>query len=110
MSAVAWALFGSMCIFELIADVLGKQYALSGTPLLGWSALGGYMAANSSWVVALRKGFLLSLGGVYFGVITGTFCVVIGCVFYKEPVSRLQMLGMTLGIVSSGLLAMGGKT
>jgi len=109
MPKVAWLLFGAMCVFELIADVFGKIYALQGKVLYGWLALAGYMAANTSWVGSLRKGFLLSIGGVYFGIITGTACVVIG-LLYKEPVTRVQMLGLFLGIVSSGMLALGGKS
>lgn len=109
MGRLAWMLFAAMCVFELIADVIGKKYAITGRSSFGWLAFVGYMAANTSWLYSMKQGFLLSLGGVYFGIITGFMCVVVGCLFYKEPVTKLQALGMILGIVSSGLMTMEGE-
>lgn len=90
--------------FELIADVLAKQWSLNRKLLLAIGALFSYMVANTFWLFALKNGSGLARGAVIFSVASGIIAVGLGILFYKEQVSKIQFFGILLGLVSIALL------
>ncbi len=56
----------ALVAFEVIADVLAKQFALNGKLVFGALSLGCYVLANSAWLISLRSGGTLSRGSVIF--------------------------------------------
>jgi multidrug transporter EmrE-like cation transporter len=86
--------------FELAADVLAKQFALSGKLVFGILSISGYVFANIAWLISLRSGGTLSKGSVIFSALSGVIAVVIGLFIYHEKASPYQLIGMALGIAA----------
>ena len=97
-----------LILFEGIADVLAKEWALHGTALRWTGAIAGYVLANTFWLFALRNGSGLTRGAIIFSVASAILAVVIGLVLYREEISKTEALGVILGIVALGLIAWNG--
>lgn len=91
--------------FELVADILAKQFAVSGKYVFAVLAIVGFIAANTAWLVSLRTGAELSRGAVLFSVLSGIGAVVIGLFVYHEKVSPYQIIGLALGIAAIAFLS-----
>jgi multidrug transporter EmrE-like cation transporter len=103
-----WAFFIlALVAFELIADVLAKQFALSGKWVFAVTAILGFILANVAWLVSLRLGIELSKGAILFSVLSAIGAVAIGLIIYQEKVSRFQFLGLLLGVIAIALLTVG---
>ncbi len=92
--------------FELGADVLAKQFAVSGKLLVALLAILGFIAANVAWLAALRTGVELGKGAVLFSVLSGAGAVLIGVLGYHEKVTATQAIGLVLGIAAIAFLSM----
>jgi drug/metabolite transporter (DMT)-like permease len=92
------SLFG-LIIFELVADVLAKEYSLHGAWYRWLLAIGAYVVANTFWLYAIKNGSGLARGAIIFSVSTAVIAVIIG-MFYREQLGKMQMAGVLLGIVS----------
>lgn len=92
-------LFG-LVAFELLADLLAKQFAVSGNLAFAVFALLGFMIANGAWLMSLRSGAQLGKGAVLFAVLSGMGAVLIGLLVYQEHVSPSQVIGLVLGIAA----------
>lgn len=101
---MAWLFVSILIIFEILADIFAKEYSIKERALFYTMSIGCYMLANVAWLESMRRGMELSKGGLIFSVGTAITAVVIGKYFYHEEVSRLQMSGMLLGIVSLVLI------
>ncbi|OHA17361.1 MAG: hypothetical protein A2830_01250 [Candidatus Taylorbacteria bacterium RIFCSPHIGHO2_01_FULL_44_110] len=93
-----------LIIFELIADILAKEWSLHKGYTLAGGALISYLIANSFWLFALKNGSGLARGAVIFSLASGIIAVVLGVVLFKEEVTKIQMTGMILGVISIGLI------
>jgi multidrug transporter EmrE-like cation transporter len=91
--------------FELIADILAKQFALSGKLVFALSAILGFTLANVSWLLSLRTGAELSRGAILFSVLSGIGAVLLGLLVYHEKVSPYGIAGLMLGIIAIALLS-----
>ncbi|HEV7129635.1 MAG TPA: EamA family transporter [Ktedonobacterales bacterium] len=94
-----------LVVFELIADVLAKQFALNGKLVFALSAIVGFVAANVAWIISLRTGAELSRGAILFSVLSAVGAAALGLLVYHEPVSRYQLIGLGLGVISIALLS-----
>ena len=66
-----WLLFRLVLVaFELIADILAKQFAISGKLVFALCSMLGFIAANTAWIISLRTGAELSRGAVLFSVLS----------------------------------------
>ena len=92
--------------FELLADILAKQFSLNGRILFAILALIGFLAANTAWLISLRTGAELGKGAVLFSVLSGIGAVMIGVLVYHEKTTPWQLIGLTLGIVAIAFLSM----
>ncbi len=95
-----------LVVFELIADVLAKQFALNGKLVFAVLSVLGYIAANIAWIMSLRNGGELGKGAVLFGALSGIVAVIIGVIVYREKVSPYQFVGLVLGIAAIVFLSM----
>lgn len=95
-----------LVVFEIVADVLAKQFALNGKLVFAVLSILGYVAANIAWIISLRSGGELSKGSVIFAALSGIIAVVIGVLVYKEKASPYQLIGMVLGIAAIVFLSM----
>jgi multidrug transporter EmrE-like cation transporter len=91
--------------FELIADLLAKQFAVSGKLFFATLAMFGFIATNIAWLTSLRTGAQLGRGAVLFSVFTGIGAVLIGLLVYKEKANRYQLIGLLLGIAAIAFLS-----
>ncbi len=89
-----------LIIFELIADVFSKEYALKGNWFLWCGAIAGYIIANIFWLSAIKNGSGLARGAVIFSVGSAIVAVALGLLLYHERMSTPQIAGVGLGIVS----------
>jgi multidrug transporter EmrE-like cation transporter len=96
--------------FELLADVLAKQFAISGDLWLAVGAIACFLLANISWLVSLRSGAELSTGMVIFSVLSSIGAVLIGLVVYHEELGTYGIFGLALGILAIALLSFGGTS
>ncbi len=90
--------------FEFIADIFAKQWSLHRGFWLAAGALASYLIANTFWLFALKNGSGLARGAVLFSVASGVIAIGLGLFLYKEEVSRVQLIGLILGLISIGLL------
>ncbi len=96
-----------LVVFELIADVLAKQFALNGKPFIAVLSILGYVAANIAWIISLRNGGELGKGAILFAALSGIIAVIIGILVYREKASPYQFIGMGLGITAIVFLSIG---
>ena len=89
-----------LIIFEIIADIFAKEYSLHNLFIFWITSILCYILANSFWLESMRKGITLSRGGLIFSVSTAILVIVIGKYMYSEEISRVQMIGLLLGIMS----------
>lgn len=92
--------------FELLADILAKQFSLNGRILFALLALLGFLAANTAWLISLRTGAELGKGAVLFSVLSGIGAVMIGVLVYHEKTTPWQVIGLALGIAAIAFLSM----
>jgi len=93
-----------LIIFEAIADILSKEYALHGT-FLYWSlALLGYVVANVFWLISIRKGSGLARGAILFSVGSAILAVLIGALKFQEKIGKVELIGIFVGILSMVLI------
>jgi multidrug transporter EmrE-like cation transporter len=103
----AWfALFLVFLILEQAANVLGKQFALSGRYRFAVLSLLSFFACELPWIFSLRIGLKLSEGAVLFSVVPAILAMLIGSLVYKEKATRSQFVGLMLGIVAIALLSL----
>lgn len=101
-----WLVFLLILVaFELIADVLAKQFAIGGKLVFAVCAILGFVAANIAWIISLRTGADLSRGAVLFSVLSAVGAVAIGLLVYHERASRNHLIGLGAGIVAIVLLS-----
>jgi len=93
-----------LIFFEFIADILAKQWSIHRGFMLATGALLSYLVANSFWLFALKNGSGLARGAVIFSVASGIIAVGLGLLVYKEEVTRTQVIGLVLGLISIGLI------
>jgi multidrug transporter EmrE-like cation transporter len=91
--------------FELLADILAKQFSLNGRILFAVLALLGFLVANTAWLISLRTGAELSKGAVLFSVLSGIGAVMIGVLVYHEKTTPWQIIGLALGIAAIAFLS-----
>ncbi|HZX73233.1 MAG TPA: hypothetical protein VFE57_02350 [Cyclobacteriaceae bacterium] len=100
-----WILFlGLLILFEAIADVLAKEYQLHTSWLYFVAAISAYVIGNVFWLFSLRTGDTLTRGAIIFSVGSAMMAVLIGLVFFKEHITRLETLGIALGLIAVILL------
>lgn len=96
-----------LVVFELIADILAKQFALSGELIFAVLSILGFIAANTAWLISLRTGAELGKGAVLFAVLSAIGAVLIGLLIYKEKANPYQLTGLALGVAAIALLSVG---
>lgn len=93
-----------LIIFEIIADIFSKEYALKGHWYLWIGGLVGYVVANIFWLWSIRSGAGLARGATIFGISSAIIALIIGIYFYGETTTKIQMLGMFLGVIALTLI------
>ena len=89
-----------LIFFELIADVFSKKWSLTGHHIFWILALLGYVVANIFWLKAIRAGSGLARGALIFSVGSAIAALAIGILFYKESLTKLEFIGIVLGLMS----------
>lgn len=92
--------------FELLADILAKQFAVSGKMVFAILALAGFIAANVAWLTSLRTGAELGKGAVLFSVLSAVGAVIVGMTMYHEKITWYQGVGLFFGIVAIAFLSL----
>ncbi len=101
MSPPKWFYFLLILVaFELIADILAKQFAINGKFVFAVLSILGFIAANTAWLISLRTGAELSKGAILFSVLSAIGAVIIGLLVYHEKASPYQLIGLILGIAA----------
>ena len=89
-----------LIVFELIADIFAKEYSLRDNHWFWIASITSYIIANIFWLSAIKNGSGLGKGAIIFSVASAIIAVSIGIIFYKEIVTKIQLIGILLGIVS----------
>ncbi len=93
-----------LIIFELIADIYAKNWSLKGGWFFATASLVSYCLGNTFWLFALKNGSGLAKGAVIFSIISAVLAIIIGLFFYKEELTKLQLIGVSLGLISLVLI------
>ena len=92
---------GILILFEAIADVFAKEWSLGNRSIFyALLSLFSYLLANTSWLIAIKSGSGLARGAIIFSVASAILASIIGLIFYKEHLTAIQIVGVSLGIVS----------
>ncbi|GER86693.1 hypothetical protein KDW_08550 [Dictyobacter vulcani] len=91
--------------FELVADILAKQFAISGKYTFAILSIAGFIAANAAWLVSLRTGAELGKGAVLFSVLSAIGAVIVAVLIYHEKVTTYQVVGLVLGVIAIAFLS-----
>lgn len=89
-----------LIIFEVIADVFAKEYALKGYWWFWVGAILAYLIANAFWLWSIRSGSGLARGAIIFSVSSAILAIIIGLYFYGEETDKIQVMGMIIGALS----------
>ena len=89
-----------LVLFELIADILAKQFALSGKYAFAFLSIVGFIAANTAWLISLRSGAELGRGAILFSVLSAIGAVGVAVTLYHEKMTLYQNIGLLLGIAA----------
>jgi multidrug transporter EmrE-like cation transporter len=101
-----WVYFLLLLVFfELLADILAKQFALSGKYTFAVLSIAGFIAANTAWLISLRSGAELGRGAILFSVLSAIGAVIVAILLYHEKVTPYQGIGLLLGIAAIILLS-----
>ena len=101
-----WVYFLLLLVaFELLADILAKQFSLNGKYIFAILSLLGFLVANTAWLITLRTGADLGKGAVLFSVLSGIGAVMIGVLVYHEKTTPWQIIGLLLGIAAIAFLS-----
>ncbi len=95
---------GILIVFELIADILAKNWSMKGGWLLAAGALVAYLLGNTFWLFALKNGSGLAKGAVIFSIVSAVLAIGLGVFFYKEDLTKIQYAGVALGLLSLVLI------
>ncbi|MDB4940417.1 MAG: hypothetical protein JWO40_842 [Candidatus Doudnabacteria bacterium] len=96
-----WMFFvGLLLLFEGVADVFAKEWSLKQSSLLWVLAIGSYVIANTFWLFSLKNGAGLGRGAVIFSIGSEVIAVLLGVIFYKEHLDRVQIAGVVLGTLA----------
>jgi multidrug transporter EmrE-like cation transporter len=93
-----------LIIFESIADIFAKEYAIRRQFHLASISILLYIICSSFWLIALRNGAELSRGAVLFSVASAILACCIGVGYYREQLTITEWIGILLGLASIGLL------
>lgn len=93
-----------LIIFELIADVLVKEWSLNGSILVALGAFLVYALSTTLWLLAMKLGAGLARGVIIFSVVSAILAAIIGLIFYKESLTKIQLVGIFLGVISLTLI------
>jgi len=96
-----------LIIFELVADVLAKNYSLNGKMVYAIAALLAYVVANIFWLFALKNGSGLAKGAIIFSIASAVIAVGLGYFLYRETITPIQIAGIILGLVALVLIFWG---
>ena len=88
----------------MIADIFAKEWSLKTNHVFWICALASYVIANSFWLYAIKNGSGLARGATIFSIASAILAIVIGLVFYKEPLSTVQLVGMIFGLIAIVLI------
>jgi drug/metabolite transporter (DMT)-like permease len=89
-----------LIFFELIADILAKEWSLNKPVMYAVGALLAYLIANTFWLFALKNGSGLARGAVIFSVSSALIATLLGIFLYKEELTSIQIAGVILGLMS----------
>lgn len=92
-----------VAIFEVIGDILFKEWTIKNNTWLLISGIIFYMLATTFWAFSLKYQELAK-AVVIFGVLTVIIGVLVGVFLYKEKLTSLNILGVTLGLACIILL------
>ena len=93
-----------LIIFEIIADIFAKEYSLKNYWYFWVGALLAYVLANIFWLQAIKNGSGLTKGAIIFSVSSAVLATIIGLWFYHEEVTKLQIIGIVLGLFALTLI------
>lgn len=94
-----------LIFFEFVADIFSKEWSLQQNKI--WLAVGGlaaYMLANTFWLFALKNGSGLTRGAIIFSVSSAVIATLLGVFFYHETITKIQFIGVLLGLISLVLI------
>lgn len=91
-----------LIVFEGVADILAKEWAIRGKFTWWLLAIGGYVVANTFWLFAIRNGSGLTRGAIIFSVGSAILAVAIGLLLYREGSQPHAGLGSSTGLGGRG--------
>ncbi len=92
--------FSLLITFELISDVLAKEWANGKHPYFWILAIIGYCIGNLFWLLALKNGSGLARGTIIFSLLSEILTISVAIIHYHEGLSKFQMIGIVLGIIA----------
>lgn len=93
-----------LVLFELVADIFSKEYAVKGNWYFWILAISTYIIANIFWLWSIRTGSGLARGAIIFSVASAVLAVIVGIHFFGEHTNKFQIAGMILGVLSIVLI------
>jgi drug/metabolite transporter (DMT)-like permease len=61
----------------------------------------GYIIANIFWLFSIRESSGLARGAIIFSVASAVLAIIISLIFYKESVTKVQLVGICVGVLPS---------
>lgn len=103
MNQIFICLIIAVTLFEIIGDILFKEWSIHNKTFVLVCGIFFYMLATLFWAFSLKYQ-TLSKAMVIFAVLTLVVGVLVGTLFYKEELSAVNITGIVIGIASIILL------
>jgi multidrug transporter EmrE-like cation transporter len=86
-------------IFEVVADILFKKWALDHKNILFTIGMIVYLFGTVLWALSLKYEYLSRAGSI-FTILNLVFLTLAGFFIFKENLSLINKIGIVLGIIS----------
>ncbi len=96
---IFFALIFLAAVLEAIGDFWLKKWSMGGENSLLWLGIILYLIGSAFWIVSLRYEYL-SKAVSLFTVLNAIILIVVGVVVFKEDLSFINKIGLTLGVLS----------
>jgi len=105
LKLIFWGLIAIAVALEIVADIFFKQWSLESKNFLLFAGLFVYFVGTVFWAISLKYEYL-SKAICVFTILNLVIIALVGALYFKEDLSLVNKIGITLGVLGIILVEM----